>query len=115
MILDVKIDVGIRKSFSSDFNRKYDLCWEAGCVENIVNTMVFNRFHVYRQIEFSMSWASFLESFWEVFGVLGVTFGGLRGYRNIVENSSKFRGFPGTPGSEGIRQVEGGKSRPGWQ
>ena len=62
-----------------------------------------------------MSWASFLESFWEVFGVLGVTFGGLPGYRNIVENSSKFRGFPGTPGSEGIRQVECGKSRPGWQ
>ena len=30
MILDVKIDVGIGKSFSSDFNRKYDLCWEAG-------------------------------------------------------------------------------------
>ena len=51
MILDVKIDVGIRKSFSSDFNRKYDLCWEAGCVESIINTMVFNRFLVYRKIE----------------------------------------------------------------
>ena len=54
-----------------------------------------------------MSWASFLDSFCEVFGVLGATFGGLRGYRNIVENSSKFRGFPGTPGSEVTRQVGG--------
>ena len=27
---------------------------------------------------------------WKVFGVLGVTFGGLRGYRNIVENSPNF-------------------------
>ena len=54
----------------------------------------------------------------DVLGKLfGVILGGLwcprghfwwsRGYRNIVENSSKFRGFPGTPGSERIRQVEG--------
>ena len=59
----MKIDVGIRKSFSSDFNRKYDLCWEAECVENKLNTVVFNGFQVYRQIEFWMSWARFVESF----------------------------------------------------
>ena len=53
-------------------------------------TMVFNRFLVYRKIEFEVSWASFLQSFWEVFGVLGVTFGGVRLYRNIVENSLNF-------------------------
>ena len=54
-----------------------------------------------------MSRASFLESFWEVFGVLEVNFGGLRENRNSVKNSSKLRGFPGTPGSETTRQVEG--------
>ena len=87
MVLDVKIDVGISNSLSSDFNRKYDLCWEAGCVKDCVNTMVLNRYLGYQKIEFEVSRASFLHSFWEVFGVLGVTFGGLRGYRNIVENS----------------------------
>ena len=59
VILDVKIDVGIIKAFSSDFNRKYDMCWEAGRVENIVNTQVFNRCDVYRQMEFEVSWGSF--------------------------------------------------------
>ena len=90
VMLDVKIHVGIRKSFSGNFNTKYCLCREAGCFENVINTKVFNRFLVYREIEFEVSWDSLLVSFWGVFGALGVTLGSLRGYRNIVKNSLNF-------------------------
>ena len=65
---------------------------------SMTNIMVFNRFHVYRKIEFLMSWGSFLELFWKVFGVLWVTFGGLRGCRNVVEISRIPWGTP-NPGN----------------
>ena len=69
--------VELESCFLIDFARQNDLLWEVGCLENIVNTLVFNRFHVYRKIELWVSRDCFLESFWEVFGTLGVTFGGL--------------------------------------
>ena len=78
VILDAPTACRIRELFFHGFRGKNYILWEAWCAGNIINITVFNRFHVYRQIEFSMSWASFLESLWEVFGVLGVTFGDFR-------------------------------------
>ena len=46
-------------------------------MENVKDAMVFNRSHVYREIEITVSRDGFLESCWEVFGDLGVTFDSL--------------------------------------
>ena len=68
-------------------NRKYDLCWEAGCVENALNTMVFNRFLVYRKIEFEVSWDSFLVHSGRSLVLLGPPFSVFEG----IEMTSKIR------------------------
>ena len=102
-----KWHVGFGTPFFIDFVRKTDLLWEAVCTENIANTLVFIRFHVYQRMDFWVFRGSFLELFWEVFGDLGVAFSGLGGYRNVVENSPKFRGFPRGPQILGPYPVEG--------
>ena len=56
------------------FVTKCDVLWEAGCDENIANTMVFIRFSVLMKFGFWVSFSRFLVSFWEVFGVPGDTF-----------------------------------------
>ena len=45
-----------------------------GCLQNIVNTMVFVRFTVYEKIDFSVSRGRLWASFWEAFGDPGLTF-----------------------------------------
>ena len=45
----------------------------SGCVQNIINTMVFVRFTVFRKFEFSVSLGRIRASFWEAFGDPGVT------------------------------------------
>ena len=50
MILDVKIDIVIRKLFLKGFGGKCDLLWEAGYVENVVNTMVLMTFTVFEKL-----------------------------------------------------------------
>ena len=75
VVLDAPMACRTRKLLFTDFVREHDLPWEAVCAENIVHTLVFNTFHVYPKIEFSVSRDSLLESFWNVFGDLGVTFG----------------------------------------
>ena len=102
-----KWHVGASTRFSIDFVRKTDLLWEALCTQNMLNTMVFIRFHVYRRIDVWVFRGSFLESFCEVFGDLGVALSGLGGYRNVVENWSKFRGFLRGPQILGPYPVEG--------
>jgi len=46
----------------------------SGCVQNIVNTMVFVRFTVFRKFKFSVSRGRIWASFWEAFGDHGITF-----------------------------------------
>ena len=77
-----------------------DVLWDAANAGDIINIMVFDRFHVYRKVKSWVSWA-----FWEVFGAFGVTFGGLRGCRNVVNKSSKIRGSPGTSLAEGTHSL----------
>ena len=99
--------VELESCFLIDFARQNDLLWEVGCLEKSLNSLVFNRFHVYRKIELWVSRDCFLESCWDVFGTLGVTFGCLWGCRNIVGNTSKFWTPLGTLGSEGTWSVGG--------
>ncbi len=46
----------------------------SGCVQNIVNTIVFVRFTVLQKFEFSVSRGRIWGSFWDTFGDHGVTF-----------------------------------------
>ena len=74
--------VELESCFFMDLMENYILR-KARCTENIINTLVFNRFHVYRKIEFWVSRDCFLELFWEVSVDLGVLEG--------VEMLSNFR------------------------
>ena len=78
--------VEFESCFLIDFARQNDLLWEVRCLENIVNTLVFNRFHVYQKIELWVSPDCFLESFRDLvpLGSLLVVFEG-------VEISSEIR------------------------
>ena len=55
-----------------------------------------------------MSWDSFLVSFWEVFGGLGVTFGGIRG---VGISSKSHRNFEDSRGPQDLRQYAKWKVR----
>ena len=46
----------------------------SGCVQNIVNTMVFVRFAVLSKFEFPVSRGRIWALFWEAFGDHGITF-----------------------------------------
>ena len=46
----------------------------SGCVQNIVNTMVFVRFAVLQKFEFPVSRGRIWASFWEAFGDHRITF-----------------------------------------
>ena len=56
----------------------------SGCVQNIVNTMVFVRFAVLRKFEFPVSRGRIWASFWEAFGDHGITFLGFLRYQKDV-------------------------------
>ena len=74
VILDVQMACGIRNlTFPKTLLEKLIFSARLSVQKNIVNTMVFIRVHVYRRIDLWVFRGSFLMSFWEVFGVLGVT------------------------------------------
>ena len=56
----------------------------SGCVQNILNTIVFVRFSVLRKFEFSVSRGRIWAPFWEAFGDHGITFLRVLGYRKDV-------------------------------
>ena len=63
----------------------------SGCVQNIMNTMVFVRLAVLRKFEFPVSRGRIWPSFWEAFGVHGITFPRFLGYQKDVGIWTDFR------------------------
>ena len=60
-----------------------------------------------------MSWGSFLELFWEVFGVLGITFCDFRRTWGYVQISMILEGGQGPHQAEGTHPCEGNGLVPG--
>jgi len=56
----------------------------SGCVQNIVNTMVFVRFTDLREFEFLVSRGRIRDSCWEASGDHGITFHHFGGYQKDV-------------------------------
>ena len=62
-----------------------------GCLQNIVNTMVFVRFTVWDKIDFEVSHGRLWALFWQAFGDPGLTFSRFLGYRKEVGFFIDFR------------------------
>ena len=102
-----KSTLGLRSYFLRGFGRKCYIPWEAGCVENIINTIVVIRFTVLEKLLFQVSFLWLCVSFWELFedpGTLLVIFEGA-GKRS--EKIMTLGTSPGRPQAEGTRSGEG--------
>ena len=88
--------MGFGTSLLRGFSRKCCLLGEAVCAENIVNTIVFIRFHFISKIASLVSPGRVWDLIWDVFGDLWEHFGGLGGSWEQVGILLYFETSPGS-------------------
>ena len=74
-----------------------------GCVQNIINTVVFVRFAVWEKFEFQLSRGRLWASFWEALGDPGVTFSRFEAIGKRLEFQRISDDFGGVPKSTTAR------------
>ena len=74
VVWTTKLQCGFQGWFFSDLGLDMAPDAMSGCVQNIINAMVFVRFIVLRKLKFLVSRGWIWASFWEAFGNHGITF-----------------------------------------